>query len=53
VKSTTVHDSDFVQQNTANTKTNTAKANVVADALSRKYCEDETDPKKLMGQLSQ
>jgi hypothetical protein len=29
------------------------KANVVADALSRKSCNDETDPNKLMDQLSQ
>jgi hypothetical protein len=30
-----------------------AKANVVADALSRKSRDDETDPKELMDQLSQ
>jgi len=30
-----------------------AKANVVADALSRKYREDEADPEEIMSQLSQ
>jgi hypothetical protein len=30
-----------------------AKGNVVADALSKKYQEDETDPEEIMGQLSQ
>jgi ribonuclease HI len=30
-----------------------AKANVVADALSRKYKEDEEDPEEIMSQLSQ
>jgi hypothetical protein len=30
-----------------------AKGNVVADALSRKYQEEETDPEETMGELSQ
>jgi len=30
-----------------------AKANIVADALSRKYWEHETDPEEVVGQLSQ
>lgn len=30
-----------------------AKANVVADALSRKYQEEETDTEEIMGELSQ
>jgi hypothetical protein len=30
-----------------------AKANAVADALSRKYQEEETDPEEIMGELSQ
>jgi len=30
-----------------------AKANVIADALSRKYREDEANPEEIMSQLSQ
>jgi replicative DNA helicase len=30
-----------------------AKANVIVDALSRKYQEEETDPEEIMGELSQ
>jgi hypothetical protein len=29
------------------------RANVVADALSRKYCDDETDPAVVIGELAQ